>query len=200
LLRMYDVTSGEIRIDQVPIKEFKLPNLRKQMSYVPQEVFLFSDTIANNISMGLEAGQAGSEQIRNAAKMAAIHEEIEQLPEAYQTVTGERGVMLSGGQKQRISIARALIKQPSILLLDESLSAVDTRTEHKIQSQLNAFLQHKTKLVITHRIFKGWNFDKTIVMQDGRITEQGTNNEVVRLKGCYDRLDAYKTLSDNEKK
>lgn len=200
LLRMYDTTEGEIRVDGIPLKQFNLQSLRKQVSYVPQEVFLFSDTIANNISMGMDEGKASDDQVKAAAKMAAIHEEIEALPEAYQTVTGERGVMLSGGQKQRISIARALIKQPAVLLLDESLSAVDTRTEQRIQGQLNTFLQHKTTLVITHRIFKGWNFDKIIVMQDGRIAEQGTHDELIRLNGYYARLYAYQTLSDTEEK
>ena len=150
--------------------------------------------------MGMDEGKASDHQVKAAAKMAAIHEEIDALPDAYQTVTGERGVMLSGGQKQRISIARALIKQPAVLLLDESLSAVDTRTEQKIQGQLNAFLRHKTTLVITHRIFKGWNFDKIIVMQDGRIAEQGTHDELIRLNGYYARLYAYQTLSDTDEK
>lgn len=198
LLRMYDTSEGEIRIDGIPLKQFNLQSLRKQVSYVPQEVFLFSDTIANNISMGMEEGRADIGQIKAAARMAAIHEEIEALPKAYETVTGERGVMLSGGQKQRISIARALIKQPAILLLDESLSAVDTRTEQTIQRQLNTYLQHRTTLVITHRIFKGWNFDKIIVMQEGRIAEQGTHDELMRLNGYYARLYAYQTLSDME--
>ena len=192
LLRMYDVTEGEILVDGHAIKDLNTESLRKQISYVPQDVFLFSDTVANNIGMGLE--NVDKAAIKKAAQMAAVENDILQLSEGYETVTGERGVMLSGGQKQRISLARALIKDPSILILDESLSAVDTRTEHAIQNNLNEYLDHKTAIVITHRIFKGWNFDKIILLEDGEIIEQGTHEELMLLKGDYFKLYEYQTL------
>lgn len=195
LLRMYDTTEGAILIDDVPIRTFKLESLRNQISYVPQDVFLFSDTVANNIGLGQE--YKDQEAIEKAAMMAAVDNEIQQLAEGYETITGERGVMLSGGQKQRISLARALIKDPAVLILDESLSAVDTRTEQTIQHNLNHYLENKTAIVITHRIFKGWNFDKIIVLEDGRIVEEGNHEELIKLDGQYARLYQYQTQSDD---
>jgi ATP-binding cassette subfamily B multidrug efflux pump len=194
LLRMYDVSSGEILIDDVPITKLKLESLRHQISYVPQDVFLFSDTVANNIGLGLEI--KNEQEIRNAAKMASVDEDIERLAQGYETITGERGVMLSGGQKQRISLARALIKDPSVLILDESLSAVDTRTERNIQENLNQYLQNKTAIVITHRIFKGWDFDKIIILEDGKIAEMGNHEELIEKEGHYARLYRYQTHNE----
>lgn len=194
LLRMYDVSSGEILIDDVPITKLKLESLRRQISYVPQDVFLFSDTVANNIGLGLE--DKNELEIRKAATMASVDEDIERLAQGYETITGERGVMLSGGQKQRISLARALIKDPAVLILDESLSAVDTRTERNIQENLNRYLQNKTAIVITHRIFKGWDFDKIIILEDGKIAEMGNHEELVKKEGHYARLYLYQTHSE----
>jgi ATP-binding cassette subfamily B protein len=194
LLRMYDVTGGEILVDDVPIPKIKLESLRKQFSYVPQDVFLFSDTVANNIGMGQE--KKNEAEIETAAKMASVHEDIMQLAEGYETMTGERGVMLSGGQKQRISLARALVKKPSVLILDESLSAVDTRTEKNIQENLNLYLVGKTAIVITHRIFKGWDFDKIIVLEDGEIAEQGNHERLMKHSGHYAKLYNYQTDMD----
>lgn len=195
LLRMYDVESGSILIDGTPIQEMDLNSLRSQISYVPQDNFLFSDTIANNISMDIDS-ESDLESIQTAAERAAIRAEIEELPQQFKTVTGERGVMLSGGQKQRISIARALIKDVPILMMDESLSAVDTRTEQKIQNNLKDYLVDKTAIIITHRIFKSWDFDQIVVLEAGRVKELGTHEELMELQGYYAKLYAYQTLND----
>ncbi len=193
LLRMYDIQEGRISMDDINIKEIDLETLRSQVSYVPQEVFLFSDTVANNIALGLDDKDEAT--IYEAAEMAAIDPEIRSLANGYETITGERGVMLSGGQKQRISLARALAKKPALLILDESLSAVDTRTEQRIQENLYTYLKDKTTLVITHRIFKDWNFDKIIVLEDGHIVEQGSHAQLMDLDGKYAQLYRYQTLS-----
>ena len=161
LLRLYEPTTGRILIDERPIQQIQLQSLRKQLGYVPQDVFLFSDTIANNISFGIKTNN--SPTIKLAAQAAAIDQEIESFPHGYQTMIGERGVMLSGGQKQRISIARALIKQPSLLLFDDCLSAVDVQTEQKIAAYLDGALANKTAIFVTHRIYTHLRIDKVLV-------------------------------------
>ena len=183
LLRMYDAQRGMILIGNVPVNKIDLPYLRIQISYVPQDVFLFSDTIKNNISFGME--KASDEQVINAAKQASIHDEIERLPLGYETLVGERGVTLSGGQKQRISIARALIKNPELVIFDDCLSAVDAKTEKEILTNLNQWLKNKTAVIITHRIFSLLEFDKVIVLDDGRIVEQGTHTALLEQNGYY---------------
>lgn len=196
LMRMYDVSSGTLEIDNHAIGDYDLPHLRQAISYVPQDVFLFSDTIENNILFGCDVQD--KELAREAAKLAAIYDEIMELPEGFDTVIGERGVMLSGGQKQRITIARALAKRPSILLMDESLSAVDTRTESRIQQQLKAYLVDVTTIIITHRIFKEWDFDKIVILEDGEIVEEGTHETLMDLNGRYAKLYAYQSMNTTE--
>ena len=183
LLRMYDVDKGEILYDGIPVNEIDLHYLRSNISYVPQDVFLFSETIEKNIAFGLDT--ANNKAIVHAATQAHIAAEIEQFPLGFQTMIGERGVTLSGGQKQRISIARALIKEPAIVIFDDCLSAVDARTEKTVLDNLNIYLKNKTAIIITHRIFSLFEFDKIIVLDNGNIVEQGSHSELINLKGFY---------------
>ena len=183
LMRMFDVDLGEISFDGVNVRDIDLADLRKQISYVPQDGFLFSDTIENNISFGSK--ERNLDKVKYSADLAVIHKDIENFPKAYDTEIGERGVMLSGGQKQRISIARALMKDAPILILDDCLSAVDAKTEKQIIGNLKEFLKGKTSIMITHRIFSLLDFDKIIVMDEGRIVEEGRHEELLQKKGVY---------------
>jgi ATP-binding cassette subfamily B multidrug efflux pump len=186
LLHMYDPQRGTITYDGIPINKINSNSLREQISYVPQDVFLFSDTVSNNISFGLE--HATQEKIVEAAKQASVHREIERFQNGYNTMIGERGVTLSGGQKQRISIARALIKDPEIVIFDDCLSAVDARTEKEIIENLYHYLENKTALIITHRIFSLFKFDKIIVLDEGRIAEEGTHDDLLMRNGIYTEM------------
>jgi ATP-binding cassette subfamily B protein len=185
LLRMYDVSEGVILIDGIDIRKLDLYDLRKQIGYVPQDVFLFSDTIENNIAFS-ESSCNGN--VMKAAMHASVHHEIEAFKNHYQTIIGERGITLSGGQKQRIAIARAIIKNPSLIILDDCLSAVDAATERVILQNLKDLLQQKTAIIITHRISNMLDFDKIIVLDNGRISESGTHQELLNKKGFYYEL------------
>jgi len=183
LLHMYEPQKGMITYDGIPLNKIDLNSLRLQISYVPQDIFLFSETVRNNIRFGID--DATDEEVTEAAKQASIHTEIEKFQLGYDTMIGERGVTLSGGQKQRISIARALIKDPKIVIFDDCLSAVDARTEKEIIGNLYRFLNDKTAVIITHRIFSLFEFDKIIVLDEGKIVEQGKHEYLLNLNGYY---------------
>ena len=186
LLRMYDVSEGEILIDGKNIKNTDIANLRQKIGYVPQDVFLFSDSVAKNIAFG--KADATQTEIEDFSKYSAIYDEILGLSDGFETVVGERGITLSGGQKQRISIARALVKKPDIIILDDCLSAVDTNTEQTIVGYLNNQLGDKTSIIITHRIYGLLKFDKIIVIEDGKLAEMGTHEELLKNGGYYAEL------------
>jgi len=196
LLRFYEPQIGTISIGNHNLKEYSIKSLREQISYIPQDVFLFSDTVGNNISFGLDEGYV-SDQINKAAKQASVESEIQQFAKGYETLVGERGVTLSGGQKQRISIARGLIKEPEIVVFDDCLSAVDTATENAIISNLYQYLQDKTAIIITHRIFTIIRFDKIIILEGGKITEQGTHEELITKNGYYAELYTLQSISNS---
>ncbi|RZK44205.1 MAG: ABC transporter ATP-binding protein [Pedobacter sp.] len=195
IMRMYDVEQCEILIDGQPLKRINLGGYRNQIGFVPQEVFLFSDTIKNNIAFGLSTVR--DEQIDTAARHAAVYENIVQFEQKFETMLGERGITLSGGQKQRVSIARALIKEPKILIFDDCLSAVDTKTEEEILGNLGKVMKGKTSIIIAHRISTIKNADKIIVLDDGAIVEQGTHHTLLEKKGVYAEM-YYNQLLEEE--
>jgi ATP-binding cassette subfamily B multidrug efflux pump len=184
--RIYDAAPGMVLVDGRPIREFSLESLRKSVGFVPQETFLFSDRIRENIALGVAS--ATDQQIHEAAEAANIAQDIESFPEQYQTMVGERGITLSGGQKQRTAIARALIRNPRILILDDALSSVDTHTEDKILNHLREVMQGRTTIFISHRVSTVRNADRIAVLHDGRIVESGTHDELLALNGYYSDL------------
>lgn len=196
LMRMYDVQSGTIRVDGQDIRLFPLQPYRSQIGFVPQDVFLFSDSIANNIAFGLDV--ATTDQVEEAAKGAAVHENITAFEKGFETTIGERGITLSGGQKQRVSIARALIKKPQILIFDDCLSAVDTKTEEEILHNLSVAMQGKSTIFIAHRISTIKNADHIIVLDKGMIIEQGSHEELLAMQGNYFELNEKQLLEEED--
>ncbi len=193
--RLYDVSGGTVTIDGKEISSLNLFDLRSSIGYVPQDAFLFSDTIKNNIKFGKE--DATEEEVIEAAKKAVVHDNIINFNLQYETILGERGITLSGGQKQRVSIARALIKDPEILLLDDCLSAVDTETEEAILNNLLEFCKNKTTILVSHRVSSAKNADKIIILEEGKIIQQGTHNQLINQDGYYKEL-YLKQLSEKE--
>ena len=190
--RLYDVENGQLIINNKNIKDLNLFDLRNSIGYVPQDAFLFSDSIINNIKFGKE--NATEDEVFKAAKAAAVHNNIIEFKKGYQTILGERGITLSGGQKQRVSIARALIKSPQILLLDDCLSAVDTETEEKIINNLESITNDKTTIIVSHRVSSAKKADKIIVLDEGEIIQQGTHNKLIKQAGYYKDLYAKQLL------
>ena len=184
--RLYDAKEDQLTIDNTSIKNLHLTSLRRSIGYVPQDAFLFSDSIKNNIKFGKQ--NATDEDVIAAAKLAAVHKNIKGFSQGYDTILGERGITLSGGQKQRVSIARAIIKDPQILLFDDCLSAVDTETEEEILQNLNLISRNKTTIIVSHRVSSAKNCDKIIVLKEGAIIQKGTHSALVSQEGYYKEL------------
>lgn len=197
--RLYDVSEGEILIDGINVKELSLSMLRENIGFVPQETFLFSDTITNNILYGVKEKNKSIELVENVSEISQLKKDVEAFPEKFETVLGERGITLSGGQKQRAGLARALAVNPKILIMDDSFSAIDTKTEEEILNRLKTFMQGRTSIIISHRISTIKDSDKIIVLDKGIIAEEGTHDELVSLGGIYADLH-YKQLLEEELK
>lgn len=195
ITRMHDIKVGTILMDGTPLAELNLYDLRNSIGIVPQDAFLFSDTIKNNIKFGKE--NATDEEVFEAARKSVVHDNIIQFNQKYETILGERGITLSGGQKQRVSIARAIIKNPEILLFDDCLSAVDTETEEKILNNLLEISKDKTTIIVSHRVSSAKNADIIIILEEGKIIQQGSHNQLVNQEGYYKEL-YYKQLSEKE--
>jgi len=194
ICRLYDADSGQVLVDGENIQQINLNAYRSAIGYVPQEVFLFSDTISNNISFSTSISDDNVEAVSRAASNAQVAKNIEGFPKGYDTRVGERGITLSGGQKQRISIARAIIKEPKILIFDDCLSAVDTETEEKILSNLKPIMKGKTTVIISHRVSSVKHCDNIIVLEDGAILEQGKHDELIAKKGVYFEINEQQQL------
>ncbi|MBM6500168.1 ABC transporter ATP-binding protein [Flavobacterium macrobrachii] len=195
ITRMYDIKNGNILIDKKNIDQVNLYDLRNSIGIVPQDAFLFSDSIKNNIKFGKE--NATDEEVFTAAKQAVVHDNIMNFNNQYETVLGERGITLSGGQKQRVSIARAIIKNPEILLFDDCLSAVDTETEEQILNNLLQISKDKTTIIVSHRVSSAKNADKIIILDEGKIIQEGSHNQLINEEGYYAEL-YLKQLSEKE--
>jgi ATP-binding cassette subfamily B protein len=196
ICRLYDATSGQVRIDGADIRDYQLGALRRQVGYVPQDVFLFSDTVRANIAFGTQ-GMA-EEVVVQAAKDADVYQNIMAFPKQFDTEVGERGLTLSGGQKQRISIARAISRNPSILIMDDALSAVDTKTENAILNSLQRIMRDRTTVIISHRVSSAKLADQIIVLADGAVIERGSHEELLALGGAYRELYDKQMQSEEE--
>lgn len=196
MMRMYDTTNGEILIDGKPITQLNLKDYRSKVGFVPQEVFLFSDTIGNNIAFSADI--ANTPKVEQAARDAAVYKNIIEFDKGFETMIGERGITLSGGQKQRVSIARAIFKEPQILILDDCLSAVDTKTEEEILNNMGRIMRNKTSIIIAHRISTIKNADKILVLDRGEIIEQGDHDTLMEQRGAYFELYEKQLLEEQE--
>ena len=184
--RLYDAREGEIYIDDIPLPHYNLTSLRSQIGFVPQDVFLFSDTIYNNIAFGMT--HLEQSKVFQAAKDADVYDNIAAFPQGFNTRVGERGITLSGGQKQRVSIARAIVREPKILMLDDALSAVDTKTEYNILASLKRIMKGRTTIIISHRVSSAKLAQRIIVLSDGQIAQSGSHDELLSKEGPYREL------------
>ena len=198
LCRMYDISEGSILIDGQDIKDFNISTLRSQIGYVPQDVFLFSDTIRNNIAFGGSIADHSEEGIIQAAKDADLYQNVIGFKYGFDTLTGERGITLSGGQKQRVSIARAIIRKPKILILDDSLSAVDTKTENAILNNLGSIMKNRTSVIISHRVSSAKLADKIVILDEGGIVETGTHESLLKQNGAYKEMYLHQVQEEKE--
>lgn len=199
LVRLFDPTEGEVLLDGVPLPRLPLGRLRAAVGVVPQDAFLFSDSIGRNLALGIEGEDEGTgeERVRRAASVARLHETIEELPKGYETMLGERGINLSGGQKQRATLARAIARDPRVLILDDALSAVDTHTEYEILHGLRDVVAGRTGVIISHRVSAVMEADLIVVLDDGRIVERGTHRELLDLGGLYAALQRRQLLAED---
>ena len=195
--RFYNVTAGQIRLDGIDIKEYNRENLRQNIGMVEQDPFLFTETIEANIAYGVHR-RVSRLDVENAAKAAAVHDSIMEFKDGYDTLVGEKGVSLSGGQKQRIAIARALLKDPAVLILDDSTSAVDAATEIKIQKSLDTLMKGRTTFIIAHRVGSLMKADKILVMKQGQIVQMGNHKELIKEQGFYREIFEMQTQIEKE--
>ncbi len=198
ILRLHDPSTGRILIDGEPIQDINLDEYREKIGYVPQDVFLFSDSIAENIAFGLKGEEREFSRIEEAAKAAAVYDNVMDFPKGFETLLGERGISLSGGQKQRVAIARAIVKNPEILILDDCLSAVDTRTEAEILGNFRKVFSEKTVLIISHRVSSVKDADEIIVLEEGEIVERGKHEDLLKDQGSYAQLFEKQSLQEEE--
>jgi ATP-binding cassette subfamily B protein len=186
--RLQDVTNGQVLVDGIDVRALPLDALRRRIGFVPQETFLFSGSLHENVAFGLQEEEVTEARVQSAVRLSRLENDLDQWPAGIETMIGERGVTLSGGQKQRTAIARAVAREPTILILDDALSSVDTRTEEAVLEELHTFMEHRTSIIIAHRLSTTRSAECVVVMDRGRVVEQGTHTELLQRRGLYARI------------